>query len=659
MKNSKTVLLVASVAVLLLLSFGLPAFAAGGQGGSGGTGSGGSGGSGGTGGTGGSGGSNMASGGCPGLSGAPEQVAIPSELLSLGTSDSGNVRTYNIVTSGADGAFVSGLCIYPEGGVAGSSPTAIADGWAAASTSVGAIHFAATMEGNGINMTGSTVAVGKISWTSTVIPADSMVLAKITWPTECAVLYPPTTTTETSGGSGGSGQGGSPSGEEEAGSCLVALVMTVGAQTGQGGSGGSGGSGGTGGSGGSGGTGGSGGPGTNPAAGGCPGASGAPEQIAIPSELMSYTVKGGGNDRTYYVNNAAQNQTIETAAVTGLCVYPTGGIDSSVPEAYPSTWTAATTSVGALHFVGLMEAGALPLNGTSMRIGTVSWPTSTVPDDMAVLAKITWASECATLYPVTETTTTESTEEAGTCLVLLSPQGQTSSLTITETTVSSALIATGQSASFSVSASGGSEPYSYHWNFGDTGSSNSKNPNHSYTETGTYPVVIEVTDSSGATVSQTLTVTVVTPTVSTGGPVNNDHNKPVGSNLTYPYGLTASFSGSSLVAITGAGTCNIQTGTIGVCEVIPFNWTATLVDAQTAASHHNLGSSGHLQTVYSTNIPLSALPNGTVGIWFIDSNGNMTPLSSIISEPSMPYLNFPAGIYGNYGWYPPTSLAGQ
>ncbi|MDG6997762.1 MAG: PKD domain-containing protein [Nitrososphaerota archaeon] len=371
---------------------------------------------------------------------------------------------------------------------------------------------------------------------------------------------------------------------------------------------------------------------------------------------MSYTVSGGGNSRTYYVNNAAQDQTIETAAITGLCVYPVGGVDSGVPEAYPSTWTAAPTNVGAFHYVGLMEAGALPLNGTSLKIGSVSWPTSTVPSDMAVLAKITWATECALLYPVTTTTTTESTEEVGTCLVLLTPQSHTTTLTITDAAVSTAQATTGDTVSFSVSVSGGSGSYSYKWNFGDSGSANAPNSTHTYTQTGTYSVVVEVTDTAGATATETLTLTVVPPAPIGIG--NNDHNQPVGDSGTYPYGLVDTFSGNSIVAITGAGTCDIHTGTTGVCDVIPFNWTAHLVDASTAASYHNMGSSGHLRTVYTTNIPLSAIPSDALGIWFVDSQGNLTPLNSIISNSNMPHIQFPAGVYGNYGWYPPTSLTG-
>ncbi|MCL4519373.1 MAG: hypothetical protein M1587_09265, partial [Thaumarchaeota archaeon] len=144
--------------------------------------------------------------------------------------------------------------------------------------------------------------------------------------------------------------------------------------------------------------------------------------------------------------------------------------------------------------------------------------------------------------------------------------------------------------------------------------------------------------------------------VSLGGPVDNNHNQPVGKGLSYPYGLVGNYSGSNIVAVTGAGTCNIQTGTIGVCEVIPFNWTATLLTPKTAATYYHVSSTGHLWATYSTNIAVSQMPNNIKGLWLVQKDGSLCPLNGIISEPSMPYLNFPAGIYGNYGWYPPTSF---
>ena len=57
----------------------------------------------------------------------------------------------------------------------------------------------------------------------------------------------------------------------------------------------------------------------------------------------------------------------------------------------------------------------------------------------------------------------------------------------------------------------GSPPYSYHWTFGDGGSSTSQNPNYTYTSEGTYEAVLEVTDAHFRTCSKTIIITLGPP----------------------------------------------------------------------------------------------------------------------------------------------------
>jgi PKD repeat protein len=79
---------------------------------------------------------------------------------------------------------------------------------------------------------------------------------------------------------------------------------------------------------------------------------------------------------------------------------------------------------------------------------------------------------------------------------------------------------------FTGSASGGTPPYSYSWNFGDGGSSTSQNPSHTFTQGGNYNVVLTVTDnaSNQDTDSGTISVSGQNPTftlsisASTGAP---------------------------------------------------------------------------------------------------------------------------------------------
>ena len=52
------------------------------------------------------------------------------------------------------------------------------------------------------------------------------------------------------------------------------------------------------------------------------------------------------------------------------------------------------------------------------------------------------------------------------------------------------------SVSFTGSATGGSEPYTYNWDFGDGNSSTDQNPSHTYSEEGDYTVIFTITDDS-------------------------------------------------------------------------------------------------------------------------------------------------------------------
>lgn len=62
-----------------------------------------------------------------------------------------------------------------------------------------------------------------------------------------------------------------------------------------------------------------------------------------------------------------------------------------------------------------------------------------------------------------------------------------------------ATVDTGDSIRFTVSASGGSSPYTYAWAFGDGGTGTGSPATHTYTKTGSVTPVVTVTDSTGAT----------------------------------------------------------------------------------------------------------------------------------------------------------------
>jgi len=69
----------------------------------------------------------------------------------------------------------------------------------------------------------------------------------------------------------------------------------------------------------------------------------------------------------------------------------------------------------------------------------------------------------------------------------------------------------GQSISFTGSASGGTTPYQYSWDFGDSGTRSGSSVNHTYQTGGSYTVTLTVTDAGGQVAKASHTITVNTP----------------------------------------------------------------------------------------------------------------------------------------------------
>jgi len=62
---------------------------------------------------------------------------------------------------------------------------------------------------------------------------------------------------------------------------------------------------------------------------------------------------------------------------------------------------------------------------------------------------------------------------------------------------------TGISVNFTASVTGGTPPYTFHWDFGDGGQSDAPSPTHTYATDGTYRVSVTVTDTYGQSVTRT------------------------------------------------------------------------------------------------------------------------------------------------------------
>ena len=142
----------------------------------------------------------------------------------------------------------------------------------------------------------------------------------------------------------------------------------------------------------------------------------------------------------------------------------------------------------------------------------------------------------------------------------------TSTQTITVSSSTSPLTATasgnptsGQiplTTNFTGSAAGGTPPYSYSWNFGDTGSSSNtstaQNPSHTYNNTGTFTATLTVTDSASPAHTATSTVSVTaSPVASTPpGPPTGVTATPGNAQVTLNWTAPANTGGQTLTAFS-------------------------------------------------------------------------------------------------------------
>src|SRR2546422_625200 len=103
---------------------------------------------------------------------------------------------------------------------------------------------------------------------------------------------------------------------------------------------------------------------------------------------------------------------------------------------------------------------------------------------------------------------------------------------------------TGQTVSFSGSASGGTSPYSYSWSFGDGSTRTGSSVTHAYASTGSFTVVLTVRDTGSppqtTTSQQSITVSRAPPPISASFTLNSS-SPEVGHSISF----TASASGGS------------------------------------------------------------------------------------------------------------------
>ncbi len=136
----------------------------------------------------------------------------------------------------------------------------------------------------------------------------------------------------------------------------------------------------------------------------------------------------------------------------------------------------------------------------------------------------------------------------------------------------------GQTVSFTGSASSGTPPYNYAWNFGDSSTGSGSSASHVYQTAGIYTVVLTVTDAAGQVASATNTVTVTLPlsasftySPSNPAPLTNIQFTATATGGTAPYNYSWDFGDGT----TGTGAAATHS------YLLPGTYTVslTVVDA--------------------------------------------------------------------------------
>lgn len=134
----------------------------------------------------------------------------------------------------------------------------------------------------------------------------------------------------------------------------------------------------------------------------------------------------------------------------------------------------------------------------------------------------------------------------------------------------------GQTISFTGTAAGGTSPYTYAWNFGDSSTGSGSPASHVYSSAGVYSVVLTVTDSAGHVASATNSVTVTSPLVasfnyspSNPAPLTNVQFTATATGGTAPYGYRWDFGDGA----TGTGASATHS------YLLPGTYTVTLTVA--------------------------------------------------------------------------------
>jgi PKD repeat protein len=208
---------------------------------------------------------------------------------------------------------------------------------------------------------------------------------------------------------------------------------------------------------------------------------------------------------------------------------------------------------------------------------------------------------------------------------------------VTDFTGTPTQLLVGQTVTFTSSTSGGSLPYTYAWDFGDSGTSNLKDPTHSYASAGTYTVALTVTDSllNSDTETETGYITVY-PALVADATADKAEVATV-EVVTFGGSATGGKPGYTYAWDFGdSGTSNLEDPTYNYADAGTYTVTLTVTDA--------LGNTDTDTVTVIVNQRGDANKNGTVDI------NDVTYVEHIIMDDAG-YLETPWADANNDGTY--------